>query len=352
MMRRAGTLTLFALCSLPAPAAADVRIGVFGLFHPREIVVRSGDGAGLSLHSDRETCALRGREEARLVALRGSVQVSCAGRAFGAPILYVDPLAGGINAVEISVPGKIARKFQGHIEVTSAAGELVLVVSMDLETAVASVVAAEQLDVTPLEALKAQAVATRSYFVATHGRHRGFDFCDTTHCQFLREPPAAGHPASRAVRETAGLVLAFRGAPLAALYSASCGGHTRSLADAGFPATDGYPYFAVECAYCVRHAKEWERRLPLDADAERLDAARSEAARLAVGRSRGWSAVPGNNFEVAREPGSIVLHGRGEGHGVGLCQAGAAALAREQGTSFADILGHYYPGTALTSASR
>ena len=194
-------------------------------------------------------------------------------------------------------------------------------------------------------------MAARSYFVATHARHRGFDFCDTTHCQFLREPPAASHPASRAARETAGLVLAFRGAPLAALYSASCGGHTRSLADAGFPAAGGYPYFAVECAYCVRHANQWERRLPLDADAERLDSARSEAARLAVGRSRGWSAVPGNNFDVAREAGSIVLHGRGEGHGVGLCQAGAAALAREH-TSFADILGHYYPGTTLTSAVR
>jgi stage II sporulation protein D len=342
---------LLALCSPAAPAAADVRIGVFGLFHPRELVLRSGDGTGLSIRSDRETCTLRGREQASLVALRGSVEVSCAGRAFGATTLYVNPLAGGISAVEVSVPGKIARKFRGHIEVTSAAGELTPVVSMDLETAVASVVAAEQLDVTPLEALKAQAVAARSYFVATQARHRGFDFCDTTHCQFLREPPAASHPASRAVRETAGLVLAFRGAPLAALYSASCGGHTRSLADAGLPATDGYPYFAVECAYCVRHAKEWERRLPLDADAERLVSARSEAARLAVGRSRGWSAVPGNNFDVAREAGSIVLHGRGEGHGVGLCQAGAAALAREH-TSFADILGHYYPGTTLTSAGR
>jgi stage II sporulation protein D len=325
---------------------------VFGLFHPRELVVRSGDGTGLSLRSDRETCALRGREEARLVALHRSVQVTCGGRAFSAAVLSVDVLAGGISAVDISVPGRIARKFRGHIEVTSAGEELVPVVLMDLETAVASVVAAEQVDGTPLEALKAQAVATRSYFVATHGRHRGFDFCDTTHCQFLREPPVAPHPAARAARETDGLVLAFRGAPLAALYSASCGGHTRSLADAGFAATSGYPYFAVECAYCVRHAKEWERRLPLDADAERLDAARSEAARVAVGRSRGWSAVPGNNFDAAREPGSLVLRGRGEGHGVGLCQAGAAALAREQKTGFADILAHYYPGTTLTTAGR
>ena len=213
-------------------------------------------------------------------------------------------------------------------------------------------VAAEQVAGTPLEALKAQAVASRSYFVATRGRHRGFEFCDTTHCQFLREPPPSSHPAARAGRETAGLVIAFRGAPLAALYSASCGGHTRSLAEAGFAAANGYPYFAVECAYCVRHATEWERRIPIDADAERLDAERSEAARVAVGRRRGWSAVPGNNFDVAREPGALVLRGRGEGHGVGLCQAGAAALARERHTGFADILGHYYPGTTLTTSGR
>jgi stage II sporulation protein D len=341
-----------ALCGLPTQAAADVRIGVFGLFHPRELVVRPGDGTGLSLRSDRETCELRGRDEAHLVALRGSVQATCGGRTFGAPVLSVNALAGGIGAVNLGVPGKIARTFRGHVEVTLAGGELVPVVSMDLETAVASVVAAEQLDGTPLEALKAQAVATRSYFVAARGRHRGFEFCDTTHCQFLREPPAASRPAARAVRETAGLVLAFRGAPLAALYSASCGGHTRSLADAGFRGIDGYPYFAVECAYCVRHATEWERRLPIDADAERLDAARSEAARVTVGRSRGWSAVPGNNFDVVRDAGSLVLHGRGEGHGIGLCQAGAAALAREQHARFADILDHYYPGTTLTTAGR
>src|SRR6266571_2973368 len=62
---------------------------------------------------------------------------------------------------------------------------------MDRETATASVVAAENTPDTPLEALKAQAVAARSYFVAGRGRHHDFDFCDTTHCQFLREPPSA-----------------------------------------------------------------------------------------------------------------------------------------------------------------
>src|SRR5208283_1270192 len=65
---------------------------------------------------------------------------------------------------------------------------LTAVVTMDLEPAVASVVAAEGTVDAPSEALKALAVAARSYFVAGKGRHRDFDFCDTTHCQFLREP--------------------------------------------------------------------------------------------------------------------------------------------------------------------
>jgi SpoIID/LytB domain protein len=174
------------------------------------------------------------------------------------------------------------------------------VVSMDLETAVASVVAAEQIMSWPAEALKAQAVTARSFFVAAGGRHRGFEFCDTTHCQFLREPPAADHPASLASRATAGVVLAFRGVPVAAFYSANCGGRTRTLAEAGLRAGDGYPYFSVECAF---------------------DAGRHQAG--------------GRN-----------------GHGIGLCQEGAALLAAERRAPFAEILQYYYPGTTLETRLR
>lgn len=346
-MRRASVLTALALCSLPAPAGADVRIAVFGLFHSRELVARSGDGSGLTLRTDRETCALGGRDEARVSDVGGSMQVVCAGRPFRVPTVRITSPIGGAADIELSIPGRISRKFHGHVDVTLAGTELVPVVSMDLETAVASVVAAEALPGTPIEALKAQAVAARSYFVAARGRHPGAGFCDTTHCQFLRESPAPDHPATRATTATAGLVLAFRGAPIVALYSASCGGRTRSLADAGLRA-DGYPYFSVDCSYCMRHAKEWDRRLAWDADAQQLDASRSEAARLVVGRRNGWSAVPGNNFEARRGRDALVLHGRGAGHGVGLCQAGAAGIAAETGASFSEILNHYYPGTTLT----
>ena len=142
-------------------------------------------------------------------------------------------------------------------------------------------------------------------------------------------------------------MLTFRREPIVALYSASCGGRTRSLTEAGFRATDGYPYFNVECPYCSRHARDWERVLGADPSEQRLASERSEGARLAVGRRKGWSAVPGSNFDVTEDDDALVLRGRGLGHGVGLCQAGASGLAAERHATFAEILAWYYPGTVL-----
>jgi peptidoglycan hydrolase-like amidase len=293
MMRCALVLLVLSLGRAPAAMAADVRVGVFGLFHPGALAVSAPDDA-ISLRGDRDGCVLRGGDEARVNLDGGSLRVTCAAVAFSARAVRVTGPSGGPADLEIGVPGKIRRRFHGRLDVTSTGRELVPVVSTDLETAVASVVAAEQTAATPLEALKAQAVAARSFFVAGRARHHGFDFCDTTHCQFFREPPAFDHPASLASRETAGLVLAFRGAPIAAFYSARCGGRTRTLAEAGLQAADGYPYFSIECAYCARHHE-----------------------------------------------------GDRSGHGVGLCQEGAARFAAERGASFADILQYYYPGTTL-----
>ena len=251
MTRRALVLLALSLGTAAAPVPADVRVGVFGLFHPQELVVSAAGGV-VSLRGDRHSCVLRAGEEARVDRQGGSVRVTCAAAVFRTRAVRVTGPTGQAADLQLSVPGRITRRFHGRLDVILDGSELVPVVSMDLETAVASVVAAEQIGSTPPEALKAQAVAARSFFVAARRRHGRFGFCDTTHCQFLREPPAADHPAARAARETAGLVLTFRGAPFPAFYSASCGGRTLTLAEAGLDAADGYPYFSVECGR--RHA--------------------------------------------------------------------------------------------------
>jgi stage II sporulation protein D len=251
--------------------------------------------------------------------------------------------SGGAADFVLSIPDKIRRRYHGVLEVRAVSSALIPIVGMDLETAVASAVAAEGDPDAPLEALKAQAVATRSYFLAARGRHHNFDFCDTTHCQFLREPPDPESNARRAALATRGLVLEYREQTVEAMFSRSCGGRTRTPAEVGI-ASHGYPYFSVACDYCRRHPAAWTRRVsPTQAD-DLLR--RGEASRLDIDRSFGWDFVPSNSFTAHREPRSVVLQGTGQGHGIGLCQQGAKAMA-QAGAGFREILSHYYPNTEL-----
>jgi stage II sporulation protein D len=70
----------------------------------------------------------------------------------------------------------------------------------------------------------------------------------------------------------------------------------------------------------------------------------AEDFRIAVGKALGWNRVPSTWFEVSQKGDSFFFRGRGWGHGVGLCQTGAAAMAA-QGHKANDILSNYFPGT-------
>jgi peptidoglycan hydrolase-like amidase len=254
---------------------ALVTISVFGLFHPVELEVRPMPGGVIVVKSGEDERQLEG---SRTMRLRSAALVT--GRD-GAPARFI-----------LSVPGKIRREFFGTLEIRAHAAQLLAIMTMDRETAVASVVAAESPPGAPMESRKAQAVVARSFLIAARGRHEGFDFCDTTHCQFLREPAAAGSAARRAQEATAGLALTYAGRPIAALYSANCGGHTRTLEEAGWQ-PGSYPYFAVECP----------------------------------------------------------VRGDVSGHRIGMCQTGAAELAR-RGATFREILSRYFPAAAIEETGR
>jgi stage II sporulation protein D len=216
---------------------------------------------------------------------------------------------------------------------------------MERETAVASIVASENTAETPFEALKAQAVATRSYLTAGRGRHLDFDFCDTTHCQFLREPPGLETAVAKAVEATRGMILVYESKPFAAMYTRSCAGRTRTPAELDLPAA-AYPYFAVECKYCREHPARWSSEISAD-DAAVLRSS-NEPARLRAARRLGWATIPSNDFTLKKENGVILVEGTGQGHGIGLCQAGARAMAAD-GADFRQILSHYYQNSSIAS---
>jgi peptidoglycan hydrolase-like amidase len=339
-------LLLTVLLSSSLANAQSVRIGVLGIFHPHQLILGSRDGEAIVVTASGQTFFLQPGAPTERLQIRASGDIlllSLAGKEIRTRELHA---AGrnqdAVNFV-LSVPGKMARRYRGMLDVKIVDGLLVPIITMDLETAVASVVQAESLAGTPLEALKAQAVATRSYFAAGAGRHAEFDFCDLTHCQFLREAPRPGSPAARAAEVTQDLIITFGDKPVAAMFTRSCGGHTLTPADIGIP-SGGYPYFSVVCDFCYKNPVRWSRRVTAE-DAAVLSDHR-EAGRLAVDRRLGWNAVPSNTFKEQNSATEVILEGVGHGHGVGLCQRGARAMA-EEGADFHKIIDHYFPNTSL-----
>jgi len=330
------SLVLFATSAI---AADRVRVSVFGLFHPKQITLESKQ-ALLVKAGEREFVLEPGR---KAVVNLSQGQVSVAGTV--ADQVSIAPRDGSDAEFELAVPGRIRRTYRGQVSVLVNGAELEPVISMELETAVASVNAAESTPGATMEALKAQAVAIRSYLVAGKPRHKDSDFCDTTHCQLLKAPPAKDSLPAQATEATRGLVLSWEGKPFAAMYSASCSGRTHPLAEIGYKVRD-YPYFAVDCEYCRKNPERWTATVSRE-DAATL-ALKSEVERVRLSRKLGWNTVPSNDHQAKANETMVDLAGVGRGHGLGLCQRGAAAMARE-GKSFREILAHYFPNAEIKS---
>jgi Stage II sporulation protein len=309
----------------------DPTFTVLSLFGPQRLVLHATISS-LSVLLGNESTSLRPGKSLTIDATGSRITV-------GSSVIQQLTIH-SVSAFAVEVPGKLRRNYLGTLAIDNTNGHLRCVVGIVRELAVASIVAAESPPHATPNALAAQAIAARSFLLGATTTHVGADFCDTTHCQFLREPPAPGGAFAAAAQRTKGLVLQYRGpvddAPvtLAAMYSRSCGGRTRTLAELGLPSR-GYPYYAVECAFCRAHPELWQRDLAAPTP-------NTEHSRLDYNRIHGWSALPGH----ADSATAVHAQGRGVGHGLGLCQLGAAEMAAH-GAAFADILTHYYPNTAL-----
>jgi peptidoglycan hydrolase-like amidase len=332
--------------SAEATGVQKVDIGVLGIFHPEELMLGPGENQELLISGAGQEFFVATASNCREVRIRAAgneLVTKCGAKEMHSKEIQASGRNQDATSFVLAIPGKIRRVYRGTLRVIVRDGVLIPVIEMNLETAVGSVVRAEMTEDTPLEALKAQAVATRSYFTAGGGRHADFDFCDLTHCQFLRDPPAPDSPAAKAVEQTREMTLSYNGKPVVAMFTRSCSGHTRTPKEIGLP-EGTYPYFSVVCDFCYKKPVKWSREVSSE-DAALLRT--GEAGRLNVGRRLGWGEVPSNNFIAHQEAGGkIVLEGRGQGHGVGLCQRGARAMA-ENGATFREILQNYFPNTRI-----
>jgi peptidoglycan hydrolase-like amidase len=261
--------------AIARPQTRRYTFRVLGLLHPRRLLLWPQMPAHLLIRTAQGTRSIEGSQSCLITAADTPVTVSCQD--------------GHACDFILEIPGVLRREYRGELGIFSYGDELISLVTMDPETAVSSITGAElPVSGSPREALMAQAVVARSFLIAAARRHKGFDFCDTTHCQFLRSPAAVGSPVDHAVRSTSGLTLESQGAIIPCRYSAACGGHTDRREELG------YRYQSVECEGC------------------------------------------------------LLNHYARRGHGLGLCQEGAIYLAR-RAWSYERILALYLPGTRLTA---
>ena len=236
--------------------------------------------------------------------------------------------------------------------------------------------------------LEVQSIISRTYAVAHLGRHAadGFDVCSATHCQLyepgrLRTSRWAGAVA-QAVERSRGQIVWYGDAPALAVFHADCGGRTidarlvwsgpalpylRSVKDDG-PARDAHAKweYAAPVDAILRalnadprttiggylrdlrverrdHGRALSVRLRGDTTATTIDA---ETLREVLARAFGPRTIKSTWFDVHTSRGTITFKGRGFGHGVGLCQAGALARI-ERGAKPDAVIKKYFPGTRI-----
>lgn len=244
-----------------------------------------------------------------------------------------------------------------------------------LEDYIQGVVAAEMPASFELEALKAQAVAARTYSLRKLVEERKYalnaDLSDNINeCQayISWEEFEGRHPQGnqeyrkkieRACNETRGEIMLYQGEPIDALYHSTCGGRTESALESW---GKDIPYLrSTACNYC-RQSKYYEsvqvfsfgelqKRTGLS-NAESIEilsktsSGRSKKLQvdehlLSAEEFRRLFQLPSTWLNLKKQKDNLLIKSKGYGHGLGMCQYGANGMAA-QGKNYRDILNNYY----------
>ncbi|MBP9091688.1 hypothetical protein KBI23_11705 [bacterium] len=285
--------------------------------------------------------------------------------------------------------GLASRHYRGRMFVTISGGKLKLLNEVDTKSYITSVVGSESAPEFPLEALKAQAVLASTVLA----RHRaGLKLKDSTEVQAYLGSDYERPLARQAVASVYGQILTTSsGTTPAVFYHSTCAGGTsdereifsgNELNDsARKPVSSCRTAMRVKCTYCqaspffkphvvplsvaeLRKKVGWvpisvavkdPQGRPLSVVVEKLLSTQGDSKTMSIsgydlwlklGQGLGWGAVPGMrySFDSKSEPSgkTVTFTSTGAGHGAGLCQWGAAGMARA-GKNYREILHYYFP---------
>ena len=292
-------------------------------------------------------------------------------------------------------------KYAGGLKFIVEGDRITAVNCIGMEDYLMSVISSEMKSSASIELLKAHAVISRSWLKARLKDHKAghehFDVCADDHCQrYQGLTMAVGDDVCRAIDRTWGQVLEYGGDICDTRYSKCCGGRTELFStcweDVDLPYLQSVEDPFCDCEnssilsqvlndydlhtadfhdwtvqYTTDELSELVRtRIGIDFGTivaleavERGPSGRIKYLRitgtlreevigkeLAIRKALSSSHLKSSAFEIEKSPDGFVLKGRGWGHGVGLCQIGAAAMAA-RGYDYRQILSHYYVGAEI-----
>lgn len=270
--------------------------------------------------------------------------------------------------------------YKGDIVImTTAEGKLDIIEYLPLEEYLYGVLPFEMSPSWPLEALKAQAIASRTYALKHINLARNYDVSNGVEKQVYNGSSAINKRVTEAVDSTRGMVLRYRGKLVTAFFHACCGGHTAS-AKAAWGDDVSKPLYGITDPYCKPSSHyRWSLFISSSELLKMVQAMGSttlqvrnikisskdksgRALKFRIYTTKGYTTVQAGDMRkrfgtsdfkstyitsIRSVNDGFRFSGRGWGHGVGMCQDGAKYMALK-GMSYKRILHHYYPGAAIT----
>jgi stage II sporulation protein D len=269
--------------------------------------------------------------------------------------------------------------YRGKIELHNVLGEIYVINILNIEEYLYSVVPSEMPSSWNMEALKSQAVASRTYsyyFLLKNKDKPIYDLDSTTNFQIYKGISAETESSIEAVNKTSGIIMTYNNEPIISYFHSTSGGKTSDDKDVW--SGSAHPYLkSVECSYGKDSPHyEWECTLSMNEIASALNKKYKVIDSIAkisfkrhndriieviVQHNNGTMTLTGNEFRlllnpqklkstyfiIKQEKNQFLINGKGWGHGVGMCQWGAKGRG-EQGFKYEEILKHYYKDVKFT----
>lgn len=364
-MRKGIILISISLLVVSNVLAQEIRVKV-GSF---ERIYFSSPATYKIIQKENENILYQGRDLKSASVSKGNIEIYDLGTYRNALIIEPD----SESFIKIN-----KRRYRGKIELHISENRVKAINVINIEEYLYGVVGGEMPSDWHINALKAQAIISRTFALGNLNKHKNEDcnLCDSWHCQIYGGINYEDPEVKKAVDGTKGQVVAYGDAFIHAPFHASCGGMT-AKSNLVWNGGGKYPYLRTVIDPFCRNSphQRWERIVSEDIIRKKLlkknigkmysitplNKGRDGRAKdILIRHSEGELTLSSNDFRLALDPTIIkstrftvvkkgddfIFSGCGWGHGVGLCQWGAKAMA-DSGKNYTQILRFYYPGTTI-----